>query len=89
MWLGARHGERRYNTQCVFLYAAPEKQSIQQQQNHGANNRHDPTGDIIFARKDATDPGAHERAGDAEQNCNDAATGIFPGHQQLRDRTNN
>jgi hypothetical protein len=68
----------------VLLCAALENQSIQQQQDHGANDRHDPTRDIIFARKNATDPGTNERAGNAEQNCNDTATGIFSWHQQFR-----
>ena len=70
------------------LRAAFEKQSIEQQQNHGADDRHNPTGDIITARKDATDPRANQRAGDAEQNRDDATTGIFSRHQQLCDRTN-
>jgi len=47
------------------LYAAPEKQSIQQQQDHCANDRHDPTSDVIFANKKATDPSAYKRARDA------------------------
>jgi len=70
------------------LRAAFEKESIEQQQNHGADDRHDPAGDIILARKDATDPRPNERAGDAEQNRDDATAGISSRHQQLRDRTN-
>ena len=34
-----------------------------------------------------TDPGTNERAGDAEQNRDDATTRIFSWHQQFRDRT--
>ncbi len=87
---GVRHGERLINRSVlaaastairrILLHAAPEKQSIQQQQDHCADDRHDPTGDVILARKNATDPGPYECAGDAEQNRNDAATGIFPRH---------
>ena len=69
------------------LRAALEKESIQQQQDHGADDRHDPAGDVILARKDATDPRPNERAGDAEQNRDDATTGISSRHQQFRDRT--
>src|SRR5436190_11487189 len=72
--------------ECV-LPAAFEKQPIEQQQDHGADDRHDPARDVIFARKDATNPRAYECAGDAEQNRDDATTGIFPRHQQLCDRT--
>ena len=36
-----------------LLRAAFEKESIQQQQNHGADDRHDPAGDVILAREDA------------------------------------
>src|SRR6202035_3167636 len=75
-------------TGSTRLSAAPEKQSIQQQQDHGADNRHDPAGDVVLAHKKATDPGADKCARDAEQNRDDATTGIFPGHQQLCDRAN-
>jgi hypothetical protein len=87
---GARRGEPRYNRRSLLqLHAAPEKQSIQQQQDHCADDRHDPASDVILARKNATDPSPYECAGDAEQNRNDATTGIFPGHQQLCDSTDN
>jgi hypothetical protein len=72
-------------TPLLQLSAAPEKQSIQQQQDHGANHGHDPAGNVIFSGKNATDPGTNERAGDAEQNRDDAATGILSWHQQFRD----
>ena len=75
------------NAQCTLLRAAFEKESIEQQQDHGADDRHDPARDVVPARKDATDPSPYERAGDAEQNRDDATTGIFPRHQQLCDRT--
>ena len=62
------------------LHAAFEKESIQQQQDHGADNRHDPTGHVISPGKDATNPGAYKGPGDAEQNRDDATARIFPGH---------
>src|SRR5882724_8159764 len=71
------------------LRAAFEKESIEQQQDHGADDRHDPAGDIILARKDATEPSPYQCAGDTQQNRDDATTGIFPRHQQLCDRTDN
>src|SRR5207244_9940384 len=58
------HGIRR---DCLPS-RSPEKQSIQQQQDHCADDRHDPASDVVFARKDATDPSPYECAGDAEQN---------------------
>src|SRR6476646_8493133 len=57
---------RRTRDRRSLLRAALENESIQQQQNHGADDRHDPTGNVILARKDATDPRPNERAGDAE-----------------------
>jgi hypothetical protein len=66
------------------LAAALENQSIQKQQNHRADDGHDPAGDVIFSGKNVTDPGTNERASDAEKNCNDTATGIFSWHQQFR-----
>jgi hypothetical protein len=71
------------------LRAAFKKESIQQQQDHGADNRHDPAGNVVPARKDATNPGAYKGAGYTEQNCYDATTGVFPRHQQFCDRTDN
>src|SRR5262249_43564755 len=71
------------------LGAAFEKESIQEQQNHGAYNRHDPAGNVVTAGKDATNPGAYKGAGYTEQNRYDATTGIFPRHQQFCDRTDN
>src|SRR5439155_26995035 len=59
------------------LRAAFEKQSIEQQQDHGADDRHNPAGDIITARKDATDPRANQRAGVAVQYRYDETNGFF------------
>jgi len=84
-----RSPDRRTRDRRSLLRAAFGKQSIEQQQDHGADDRHNPAGDIITARKDATDPRANQRAGDAEQNRDDATTGIFSRHQQLCDRTDN
>jgi len=36
-----------------LLSAAFKQESIQQQQHHGADDRHDPAGDVIPARKNA------------------------------------
>jgi hypothetical protein len=66
------------------LRAALEEQSIQQQQDHGANDRHDPAGRIIFACKNAADPSADKRAGDAKQDRDDETAGILSRHQQFR-----
>src|SRR5215472_7995010 len=72
-----------------LLRSTFEKQSIKQQQNHGANHRHDPAGYVITAREDATDPGPYQCTGDTEQNRHDATAGIFARHQQLCDRADN
>ncbi len=96
---GVRRGERLIEWSVLApastaaatsaLRAAFEKESIEQQQDHGADDRHDPAGDIILARKDATNPSPYQCAGDTQQNRDDATTGIFPRHQQLCDRTDN
>jgi len=78
-----------YDVTPRTLRAAFEKESIQQQQDHGADNRHDPASVVVLACKDATNPSAYKGAGYTEQNCYDATTGIFPGHQQFCDRTDN
>jgi hypothetical protein len=62
------------------LRSALEKQSIEQQQDHRADDRHDPAGDVILAPEDATNPRANERACDAEQNRHDAPAGISARH---------
>jgi hypothetical protein len=70
------------------LRAAFKKESIQKQQDHGADDGHDPAGNVVTARKDATNPSAYKGASYTEQNCYDATTGIFPRHQQFCDRAN-
>ena len=77
--LGAWH-KHRYNANCVRLRAAFEKESIQQQQDHGTDDRHDPTGHLIPPGKDPSDPSAYKGAGDTKQNRYDATARIFPGH---------
>jgi hypothetical protein len=56
--------------------AAFENQSIEQKQNHCAYDRHDPTGNVILARKEPADPGADKSPGDSEQM---QPPGSFPG----------
>src|SRR5215470_17742237 len=63
-----------------LLRSTFEKQSIKQQQNHGANDRHDPAGNVITASKDATDPCPYQCTRDTEQNRDDATAGIFARH---------
>ncbi len=58
----------------------PLDQSIQQQQDHCAHDRHDPAGGVIRTHKHATDPRAYECPGDADQDRYDETTGIFSGH---------
>ncbi len=67
------------------LGAATKQKSIQKQQNHRADDGHDPAGHVIFSDKNTADPGTNERAGDAEKNCDDTTTRIFSRHQQFRD----
>src|SRR5215831_9560320 len=62
------------------LRSAVEKKSIQQQQDHRADDRHNPAGDIIRPSKDAADPCAYHRASDAEQNRDETTTGILSRH---------
>jgi len=45
------------------LRASFKKEAIQQQQDHGADDRHDPTGHVIPPGKDAADPSAYKGAG--------------------------
>jgi len=50
----------RFQFLRAWLLRSPfEQQSIEQQQDHGADDRHNPAGDVILARKDAPDPGAN------------------------------
>ena len=70
------------------LRAAFEKESIQQQQNHGADDGHNPAGYVVTTSKDAANPRTYKRAGYTEQNRYDATTGIFSRHQQFCDRAN-
>src|ERR1700724_3087869 len=84
---GARRGEPLYNwggaSASLHYSGAPEEQPIKEEQNHGANNRHRPAGDIILAHEKAAEICPDEGTGDTEQNCDDASTRIFAGHQEL------
>src|SRR5215831_8993469 len=66
------------------------KHPIKQQQNHGADDRHNPARWLSgFVPADGlADVSGNERASDAEQNCDDKTTRIFSRHQQLRDCAN-
>jgi hypothetical protein len=70
------------------LHPSPKNQSVEQEQNHRAHDRHDPTGNVILAREETTDPSADKGPGDSEQNGDNATAGIFSRHQQFRDGTN-
>jgi hypothetical protein len=79
---------QRQRAECPrSLRTAFEKESIQQQQNHRADNRHDPASYVILPREELTDPRADQRTRDAEQNRDDATAGVSSRHQQFRDRT--
>ena len=69
----------------ISLTSSPKNQSVEQEQNHRAHDRHDPTGDVILARERTTDPSADKGAGDAEQHGDDTTAGIFSWHQQFGD----
>ena len=65
------------------LRFALEKQPIEQQQDHSADDRHDPArwlSGLVPAERLAEVTG-NERASDAEQNRDDKTTRIFPRHQ--------
>ena len=71
------------------LHPSPKNQSVEQEQNHRAHDRHNPTCGIgLVAGNETTDPSTDEGAGDTEQNRDDATAGIFSRHQQFRDGTN-
>jgi hypothetical protein len=69
-----------HSVYCVSLSAAFKNKSIQQQQDHGADDGHNPAGYVVTTSKDAANPGTYKRAGYTEQNRYDATTGIFSGH---------
>ena len=72
----------------ISLSSSPKNQSVEQEQNHRAHDRHDPTGDVILAGENTADPSADKGAGDTEQHGDDATAGIFSRHQQFRDGAN-
>src|SRR6476659_8012789 len=79
---------RRTRDRRSLLSAAFEKESIQQQQNHRADDLCDEAGRFsrFVPANGPTEISGDDRTGDAEQNRNDATTGISSRHQQLCDR---
>ena len=73
-----------------MLLFALEKQPIEQQQDHGTDDRHDPARWLsgLVPAEGLAEVTGNERASDAEQNRDDKTTGIFPRHQQLSDCAN-
>src|SRR5437868_6357272 len=63
------------------LWSAAEKQSIDQQQDHCAYHRHEPTGIIICTHERPADPGTDECTGDTQKHRNDTAAGVFARYQ--------
>ena len=65
------------------LRFALEKQPIEQQQDHSADDRHNPARWLsgLVPAEGFAEVSANERASDAEQNRDDKTTRIFPGHQ--------
>jgi hypothetical protein len=65
------------------LRFALEKQPIEQQQDHSADDRHDPARWLsgLVPAEGLAEVRGNERASDAEQNRDDKTTRIFPRHQ--------
>jgi hypothetical protein len=68
-----------------MLLFALEKQPIEQQQDHGTDDRHDPARWLsgLVPAEGLAEVTGNERASDAEQNRDDKTTGIFPGINSL------
>ena len=66
-----------------MLLFALEKQPIQQQQDYGTDDRHDPARwlSCLVPADGLAEIRGNERASDAEQNRDDKTTRIFPRHQ--------
>ena len=66
-----------------MLFFALEKQPVQQQQDYGADDRHDPARWLsrLVPADGLAEVSGNERASDAEQNRDDKTTRIFPRHQ--------
>src|SRR5512133_2090576 len=67
-----------------------EKEPIEQQQDHGTDDRHDPARWLsgLVPAEGLAEVSGDERASDAEQNRDDKTTRIFPRHQKLRNCAN-
>jgi hypothetical protein len=70
-----------------MLLFALEKKPIEQQQDHGAYDRHNPARWLsgLIPADGLAEVSGNERPRNAEQNRDDKTTRIFPRHQQLRD----
>jgi hypothetical protein len=66
-----------------MLLFALEKKPIEQQQDHGTDDRHDPARWLsgLVPTEGLAEVSGDERASDAEQNRDDKTTRIFPRHQ--------
>ena len=66
-----------------MLLFALKKQPIEQQQDHGTDDRHDPARWLsgLVPTEGLAEVSGDERASDAEQNRDDKTTRIFPRHQ--------
>ena len=73
------------------LGALAEDHPVDQEKDHRADNRENESGGLAFLIPTHRPPeeGSEERAGDAEQNGDNATTGIPSGHEELRDDANN
>jgi hypothetical protein len=61
---------------------------VNQKEQHRAEDRENPAGNIIGPPDHSSDPGANKRASDAEQNGDDETTGIFSRHKKFGNRAN-
>jgi len=67
-----------------MLTAPAGDHPVEKQQQHGAHDRHDPVRRVVLVPgKHSSEPSADERARDAQEHRDDAATGIAPRHQKL------
>jgi hypothetical protein len=69
---------------CSLRFAG-EDEPVDQEQDHGSDDGHDPARLIrLVSRDQAAEPGSNERAGNAQEHRNNAPARISAGHQQLR-----
>src|SRR5215212_3197396 len=70
--------------------AAPGDEAVNQQEQEGADDCRDETGTLVVGSipaKCAADPSRDERAGNAQEDRDDAPAGVATRHQQLGDRS--